>query len=234
MRQVVRWMNFLSIDVMAKRAKKSVVSSEWTKPNDELLNSPHMWTDIEDISVPVDNSTLSSMVESIEKIKEKDPLSSWLMESSIKYMDRPLKVLKAAAPKHIIKEVKCCFDCVLHGEQVAELLPMLNELVFAVEQNIDDVEALLKCERKRVRVKNNRHLAYFLHTLEKEKLICFDWNQVAEDNKVFESKKGTVITASNLSSSLNRFGFLIDKDKDSERVIEIKKKIEDAVKSAKG
>jgi hypothetical protein len=62
------------------------------------------------------------MVESIEKIKEKDPLSSWLMESSIKYMDRPLKVLKAAAPKHIIKEVKCCFDCVLHGEQVAELL----------------------------------------------------------------------------------------------------------------
>jgi hypothetical protein len=43
-----------------------------------------------------------------------------------------------------------------------------------------------------------------------------------------------VITASNLSSSLNRFGFLIDKDKDSERVIEIKKKIEDAVKSAKG
>ena len=52
--------------------------------------------------------------------------------------------------------------------------------------------------------------------------------------KVFESKKGTVITASNLSSSLNRFGFSIDKDKDSERVIEIKKKIEDAVKSAKG
>ena len=219
---------------MAKRAKKTIISSEWTKPNEDLLNSPHMWKDIEEISIIGDNSTMSSMVDSIRKIEEKNPLFAWLANSSIKYLDRPLKVLRAAAPKYIIKEVKRCFDCTLLDEQIAKLLPMLNELIFAVEQNNEDVEALLRCERKRVRVKNNRHLAYFLHTMAREDLICFDWNQVAEDNMAFESKNGTVITASNLSSSLNRFGFLIDKDKDSKRVKEIKKKIEDAVKSAQG
>ena len=63
-----------------------------------------------------------------------------------------------------------------------------------------------------MRVKNNRNLAYLLHKLAENELICSNWAQVAGDNRLFESKNGKTITSSNLTTSLNRFGPVISKE----------------------
>lgn len=125
------------------------------------------------------------------------------------------------------------FECSLCREQLLGLLPMLNHYIFLDEQKIDDVEALFKCElAKPLRVKNNRYLAYLLNIMTTEQMICYNWSQVSEKNKLFVSGRGNVITASNLTTSLQRF--VNSNNKPNRRIDEIKKVIKDTIEGVKG
>lgn len=131
---------------------------------------------------------------------------------------------------------KPTFESTMSKEQIAKLLPVLNQYIFVDELSEDDVEAWLRCEGEPLRVITNRNLAFLLHKMAENDLICSNWAQVAGDNRIFKSKCGKVITSSNLTTSLNRFGPAFNKEEkgDSKRVIKIKEAIGAAVKSAKG
>ena len=134
----------------------------------------------------------------------------------------------------LIKEyVNPTFECSLCREQLLVLLPMLNHYIFSDEQNIDDVEALFKCKlEKPIRIKNNRYLAYLLSNMAAEQMICYNWSQVSEINQLFASELGNVISASNLTTSLQRFVSI--KNNLNERIDEIKDAIKSAVNGVKG
>ncbi|MBO5548433.1 MAG: hypothetical protein J5954_02225 [Prevotella sp.] len=131
---------------------------------------------------------------------------------------------------------KPTFESTMTKEQIAILLPVLNQYIFVDELSENDVEAWLRCEGEPMRVITNRNLAYLLNKMAENDLICSNWAQVAGDNRIFKSKNGKTITSSNLTTSLNRFSPVISRGEkgDSKRVIRIKEAIEAAVKSAKG
>ena len=213
MRQVVRWMNFLSIDVMAKRAKKKVVNTKYVVKGKEV--------DINQYLAP--KSPLPQIPDVYQKYAEMsfDDVANIMPHESI----------------DIVKEYsKPTFESTMNKEQIAILLPILNRYVFVDELSENAVETWLRCEGEPKRIINNRYLAYLLHKLAESELICSNWAQVAGDNRIFESKSGKTITSSNLTTSLNRFGPVVSREEkgDSKRVIRIKETIEAAVKSAKG
>lgn len=128
---------------------------------------------------------------------------------------------------------KPTFESTLNKEQIAILLPVLNRYIFAEELREEDMEAWLQCTSQSLQIKNNRYFAYLLSKMASNGMICSNWAKVAEVNGLFKSRNGILITSTNLTTSLERFGSFVDKE-DSKRIAAIKTSIDNAVKSAKG
>ena len=75
-------------------------------------------------------------------------------------------------------------------------------------------------------------MAYLLSNMAAEQMICYNWSQVSEINQLFASELGNVISASNLTTSLQRFVSI--KNNLNERIDEIKDAIKSAVNGVKG
>lgn len=206
MRQAVRWMNYLSVDVMAKRAKKKVIDAVWQDGNEDLLKSMIEKRSNSKIEICIDNNVgLSQLASAIKSIPEEiERPVHWYMDMSMKYGLSPYDdAIRLSAPRHIIVKTKKDFESKLTREQIEELLPVMNNYIFVEKQSVESVNRWLKCENEEpIKVKNNGLLAYLLYLLQKENYICFDCQGVAEKGKVFIGLRGRLLTKSNLSKSM--------------------------------
>ena len=122
------------------------------------------------------------------------------------------------------------FNSTLTDEQIKSLLPMMNKYVFKEAQTLESVKRWLKRETEfPVPVKNNGNLALMLRTMSDCGLICSNWAQVAENSRVFVSKTKKIISASNLTTSLNRL--LLSKNQDINKQQSL---IENSIRGVKG
>ena len=121
-----------------------------------------------------------------------------------------------------VVEVPRCFEDTMSDADIEKLLSVMNKYIFVDEQTVESVRIWLRCEQPQpVVAKNVRYLAYMLKELSEADMICNNCMQVAGERKVFASKEtknkpSKVITASNLTSSLNR---LINRDNYQPEVI---------------
>lgn len=103
------------------------------------------------------------------------------------------------------KVITYTFMSKLETQHIKALLPVVNDLVFAEPQTLESMAEWLECKHhKRVRVKKNYLLAYLMSLLANDGWICHNWQKVAEEMNVFESKKGTELKHSDLSKCLSK------------------------------
>ena len=92
----------------------------------------------------------------------------------------------------------------LTAQQLANLLPILNDNCFVEALSVYDLQEVLEGKRT-AKVKNIGVLAYILKRLAERGLICDDWQLQAERQKMFVSARNTPIKAKKLASYLSRF-----------------------------
>lgn len=98
------------------------------------------------------------------------------------------------------------FGSSLNREQVATLMPVLNNKVFAEPLSVDDMLSLLECRHTHpVKIKNNGLLSYFFKLLWKEGWICQNWQMVAETKKVFIGSRGAILTQKSLGNAPTKY-----------------------------
>lgn len=150
-------------------------------------------------------------------------------------------------PHLLMTDFKPSFDLVGHEEvtitetpfssltanQLANLLPILNENCFVEALSVYDLQEVLEGKRT-AKVRNIGILAYILRRLAERDLVCGDWQHQAETNKMFVSVNGIVITAKKFSNyrgdfeaKVNNAKFFPNKDKRCTNVLPIYEEIED-------
>lgn len=102
------------------------------------------------------------------------------------------------------KEIDLNFDSKLQREQVGELLPELNELVFAEVQSVDDVMRLMECRLgEPVKVRSNAIAAYMMYLFSVGGWICQNWQLVADEKEIFASSKGKILRQKDFSKAMS-------------------------------
>ena len=120
----------------------------------------------------------------------------------------------------------------LTAQQLANLLPILNDNCFVEAQTAKGLQEIFEGKRT-AKVRNIGVLAYILRRLAERDLICGDWQHQAETNKMFVSVNGIVITAKKFSNYRGDFeakvnkATLFPKDKRCTNVLPIYEEIED-------
>lgn len=121
-------------------------------------------------------------------------------------------------PHLLLTDFKPCFDLVGHEEvtitetpfssltanQLANLLPILNDYCFVEALSVNELQEVFEGKRT-AKVRNIGIWAYILKRLAERGLICGDWQLQAERQKMFVSAKNTHIKAKKLASYLSRF-----------------------------
>lgn len=92
----------------------------------------------------------------------------------------------------------------LTAQQLANLLPILNDNCFVEAQTANELQEVFEGKRT-AKVRNIGILAYILRRLAERDLICADWQLQTERQKMFVSAKNTHIKAKKLASYLSRF-----------------------------
>lgn len=149
-------------------------------------------------------------------------------------------------PHLLMTDFKPSFDLVGHEEvtitetpfssltaqQLANLLPILNDNCFVEALSVYDLQEVFEGKRT-AKVRNIGILAYILRRLAERDLICGDWQHQAEANKMFVSVNGIVITAKKFSNYRGDFeakvnnATLFPEDKRCTNVLPIYEEIED-------
>lgn len=129
--------------------------------------------------------------------KHFDEFINWLIEYEV------LNPINDAISAAIPLTKMPTFDSKLNKEQLAILASLINEIsLFKNETNLDELENLFKCAlTNSIEVTSNINLAFVLDSLHTKGLICYEWKNVAEKNQIFIGKRGTILSASNLSVS---------------------------------
>lgn len=92
----------------------------------------------------------------------------------------------------------------LTAQQLANLLPILNDNCFVEAQTANELQEVFEGKHT-AKVRNIGILAYILRRLAERDLICADWQLQTERQKMFVSAKNTHIKAKKLASYLSRF-----------------------------
>lgn len=126
--------------------------------------------------------------------------STWMSDEELE------QAARAARSIYKDMEVSLHFDSSLSREQVKTLLPVLNDLIFAEKQSIDDVCRLLACQHEKpVRVKSNALLSYTFNLLSRQKAICQNWMKVATERQCFVGERGKILKRKTLSSAPTKY-----------------------------
>ena len=97
------------------------------------------------------------------------------------------------------------FESKLTDRQIKALLAPLNEMkLFKIPVSLPTLKTLFNDKlSKPLEVANNQILACLFNCLKNEFLVTDQWKSVIEKNKCFIGARGKLMTASNLSSSMN-------------------------------
>lgn len=222
---------------MAKRAKKKVVDAVWQDGNEDLLKSMIEKRSNSKIEICIDNNVgLSQLTSAIKSIPEEiERPVRWSMDMSMKYGLTPYDdAIRRTIPKYKIIQTKLDFECTLTDWQIKTLLPVVNAKIFIEEQTIDNFKLLMSCEHNHpVRVRRNWAVTYFLYMLYSCGFVCQNYQKVASEMKVFESRFGNILAESDLSKAFS----VADKSKgyprDKENISMLDLDIYNAVKGLK-
>ena len=80
-------------------------------------------------------------------------------------------------------------------DEAGVLLPIFNKYLTIEEQTTHTIRLLLNCQYSGLTVKNERYLAMFFFMMYKRCIICKQWKNVIEENKLFQSRNGKPLTA---------------------------------------
>ena len=90
------------------------------------------------------------------------------------------------------------------AQQLANLLPILNDNCFVEAMTVNELKEVFEGKRT-AKVKNIGVLAYILKKLAIRGLICDDWQHQAESLKMFVSVRNTPIKGNKMASYLSTF-----------------------------
>ena len=189
------------------RPKKHKTIYIQTNPKIDELNKigftfPKQRTDITEFHSKVDK-WLKDNEEAYEKMSEEQKQNFALKIDDNGFVvpcELPMDVDLEFCPTY--KETQATEVSNLTAQQLANLLPILNDNCFVEAMTVNELKEVFEGKRT-AKVKNIGVLAYILKKLAIRGLICDDWQHQAESLKMFVSVRNTPIKGNKMASYLS-------------------------------